>query len=72
MLGCRERCGMSDEKPEVGEIVLTPKERAAVNAALELADGFAALGHGTPAEAAEHFAAAERWTAAAKQAGTEP
>lgn len=64
---------MSDEKPEVDvEIRLTPRERAVVNAALEMADGFAALGHGTPAEAAEHFAAAERWTAAAKQAGTEP
>ena len=72
MLGCRERCGVSEEKPEVGEIVLTPKERAAVNAAMELADGFSSIGHGAPAEAAEHFAAAERWTAAAKQAGTEP
>ena len=72
MLGCSERCGMSDEKPEAGEIRLTPKDRAVVNAALELADGFAALGHGAPAEAAGHFAEAERWTAVAKQAGTEP
>ena len=63
---------MSDEKPEAGEIRLTPKDRAVVNAALELADGFAALGHGAPAEAAGHFAEAERWTAVAKQAGTEP
>ena len=63
---------MSDEKPETDEIRLTPRERAVVNAAMELADGFAALGHVAPAEAAEHFAAAERWTAAAKQAGTEP
>ena len=64
---------MSDEKPEVDvEIRLTPRERAVVNAAMELADGFAALGYGTPAEAADHFAAAERWSAVAKQAGTEP
>ena len=64
---------MSDEKPEVDvEIRLTPKDRAAVNAALEMADGFAAIAHGTPSEAAEHFAAAERWTAVAKQAGVEP
>ena len=68
MLGCRERCGMSDEKPEVGEIHLTPKERAAVNAAMELADGFAALGHGTPAEAAEHFAESARWAEVVRQA----
>ena len=72
MLKCRERCGMSDEKPETDEIRLTPRERAVVNAAMELADGFAALGYGTPAEAADHFAAAERWSAVAKQAGTEP
>ena len=63
---------MSDEKPEVGEIVLTPKERAAVNAAMELADGFAALGHGAASEAADHFAAAERWAEVVRQAGTEP
>ena len=45
---------MSDENPEVDEIPLTPKDRAAVNAALELADGFAAADH---------------WTAVATQAG---
>ncbi len=53
---------MSDTKPNADEIPLTPKDRAAVNAALELADGFAALAYGTPAEAVEHFVAAERWT----------
>lgn len=64
---------MSDTRPEIdGEIALTPKDRAAVNAAMELAEGFAAIAYGTPAEAAEHFAEAERWTAVAKQAGTEP
>ncbi len=63
---------MSDEKPETDEIRLTPRERAVVNAAMELADGFAALGYGAASEAADHFAAAERWSAVAKQAGTEP
>ncbi len=71
---------MSDTRPEVDvEIPLTPKERAVVNAAMELADGFAAIAHGTHAEAAEHFAEAERWMAVAKAhefapglAGAEP
>lgn len=59
---------MSDTKPESAEIVLTPKERAAVNAALEMADGFAALAYGTPAEAAEHFAESARWAEVVRQA----
>lgn len=58
---------MSDEKPEVDvEIHLTPRDRAVVNAAMELAEGFAAISCGTPAEAADHFAEAERWMAVAK------
>lgn len=60
---------MSDTKPEVDEIALTPKDRAAVNAAMEMADGFAALAHGAASEAADHFAAAERWAEVVRQAG---
>jgi hypothetical protein len=51
---------MSDANPEVDEIPLTPKDRAAVNAAIT---------YGTPSEAADHFAEAERWAEAARQAG---
>ncbi len=63
---------MSDEKPEIDvEIPLTPKERAVVNGAMRLAEGIAALAYGTASEAAEHFAAAERWADVAKQADRE-
>lgn len=63
---------MSDEKPEIDvEIPLTQKDRAVVNGAMRLAEGIAALAYGTASEAAEHFAAAERWADVAKQADRE-
>lgn len=63
---------MSDEKPEIDEIPLTTKDRAVVNGAMRLAEGIAALADGSASEAAEHFAAAARWQAVARQAGAEP
>ena len=64
--------GMNDTKPEADEIPLTPKDRAVVNEAVEIAKGFAELAYGTASEAVGHFAAAARWQAVAKQAGAEP
>lgn len=60
---------MSDTKQTADEILLTPRERTVVNAALEIADGFAALAVHDHDAADKHFAESRRLMDIAQRVG---